>query len=333
KKLLGIIILFLTCINVSLANTSLPKCTGTDDTKFKNCYGEYIKKKLNTEWSRTFKGEFGNTAGVRHGYGSSTMYKNNVFFRKFEGDFKNDRSIYGKEEWHNGLRFEGEYKDGRWSFGEIGYPNQPTNKYFGSFINGRPSGFARITNHGTGFSWYLGETKEQHPHGLGFMFLEKDNLPAALLFDDSKTGKNSIKAINQNQLTILQEKEKTFLEKELNFLVNYKVKSECQDLGFVKGSNEYSDCSLKLSILYKEQAIEEQKIKIAEQQARLAQRQTKAAESQARAAEANVKAAEATARAQQSLARDSRRRSNDALIKRGMGLINGTCTLANLSGC
>ena len=97
------------------------------------------------------------------------------------------------------------------------------------------------------------------------------------------------------------------------------INKECLELGFKDKTPEIAKCRLELLILFRKTLLEEKQIM--------------AAEAQARAAEANVKAAEATARAQQSLARDSRRRSNDALIKRGMGLINGTCTLANLSGC
>ena len=94
---------------------------------------------------------------------------------------------------------------------------------------------------------------------------------------------------------------------------------ECDDLGFITGTQDYADCNLKLTVLYKEEAIEEQTIRIAKEQTRLAQRQAAAAEAQAEATE--------------SLARDSRIRANQALIRRGMGLINGTCTLANLSNC
>ena len=111
------------------------------------------------------------------------------------------------------------------------------------------------------------------------------------------------------------------------------INKECLELGFKDNTPEIAKCRLELLILFRKTLLEEKQIMAAEAQTRLAQRQAQASEAQAKAAEANVKAAEATARAQQSLARDSRRRSNDALIKRGMGLINGTCTLANLSGC
>jgi hypothetical protein len=320
KKILGITILFLTYINISLANTSLPKCIGTNDTKFRNCYGEYLKKEIFKDesgqiWTRTFKGEFGNTSGVRDGYGSSITYLNDNFQFRFDGEFKNDRVTYGIEEWHNKFKFEGEFKDGERFFGKAGYPNETT--YFGELINGLPNGFAKLTDK-NGNLFYLGNTINSQAHGLGFAFF-RDDLPAAVYVDLSKNDKETFKVINSDQLKKLQEQEKRFLKKELNYLVNFKVKSECDGLGFIRRSDDYLNCILKLTALYKEQAIEEQKIKIAEQQAKLAQRQLKAAEAQAKSAK--------------SLARDSSSAANDAMIKRGLGLMNGTCDFATLYKC
>jgi len=97
------------------------------------------------------------------------------------------------------------------------------------------------------------------------------------------------------------------------------INKECLELGFKDKTPEIAKCRLELLILFRKTLLEEKQIM--------------AAEAQARAAEANVKAAEATARAQQSLARDSRTRALDKTILRSQGLINGSCTLANLSNC
>ena len=74
KKLLLILVALLWC-NVGVANSSLPKCTGSDDSKYTNCYGEYSNKILAPGYTRTFKGEYGNIPGEREGQGSSTIYK------------------------------------------------------------------------------------------------------------------------------------------------------------------------------------------------------------------------------------------------------------------
>ena len=92
-----------------------------------------------------------------------------------------------------------------------------------------------------------------------------------------------------------------------------KAKTECLDLGFNEGTNDYADCNLKLSTLYKEEAHEQQKILIAQQQAKAAKRQAAAAEAQARATEQQ--------------AYEARRRNSQAQIERGMKMLSGGCTL------
>ena len=94
---------------------------------------------------------------------------------------------------------------------------------------------------------------------------------------------------------------------------NKKAKEECLALGFSSETTEYADCNLKLSSLYKEEALEQQKIYLAEQQAKIAQRQANAAKAQAQAA--------------QRQAAESQRRNINALIKQGQRMMSGACTL------
>ena len=108
------------------------------------------------------------------------------------------------------------------------------------------------------------------------------------------------------------EKNKKILDESLTNAVS-KAKNECKDLGFVDGSKEYADCNLKLSSLYKEEALEQQKIMLAEQQAELAARQANAAKAQAQAA--------------QRQAAESQRRNSNALMQQGMKMLGGGCTL------
>tara|TARA_B100001027_G_scaffold72759_1_gene49614 strand:- start:89 stop:751 length:663 start_codon:yes stop_codon:yes gene_type:complete len=108
------------------------------------------------------------------------------------------------------------------------------------------------------------------------------------------------------------EKNKKILNESLANAVS-KAKNECKDLGFVDGSKEYADCNLKLSSLYKEEALEQQKIMLAEQQAELAKRQANAAKAQAQAA--------------QRQAAESQRRNSNALMQQGMKMLSGGCTL------
>lgn len=320
KKILIILLALLWC-NVSVANSSLPKCTGSDDSKYTNCYGQYSNKIIAPGYTRTFEGEYGNVPGKREGQGSSTIYKDGKFYQSFKGEFKNNKPHgYGTEKLFNGYKYEGEYINGRYSFGKLYAP--PSDKqalFIGGFNSkGQPSGFGRIVldNKTLAIGEFDGSRSGGAPklEGLGFGFFNNQKKFAANFINDKPH-----RGITEQQLEELQDKEKAFLKREIDLLVKSKVILECDDLGFITGTQEYADCNLKLTVLYKEEAIEEQKIRIAEEQTRLAQRQAAAAEAQAEATE--------------SLARASRRRANDALIKRGMGLINGTCTLANLSNC
>ena len=109
-----------------------------------------------------------------------------------------------------------------------------------------------------------------------------------------------------------KEKNRITLQKSLATAVE-KSKKECIDLGFLEGTTEYADCNLKLSSLYKEEALEKQKIMIAEQQADIAKRQAEAAKRQAAAAERQ--------------AADESWRNSMTLIEKGQKMMTGQCTL------
>jgi hypothetical protein len=94
--------------------------------------------------------------------------------------------------------------------------------------------------------------------------------------------------------------------------------AECKSLGFNDGTTEFADCNLKLFTLYKQEAMEEEKIRIAEQRAAIARQQAAAAERQAAAA---VK----QQRALQQQAYQQKRRNNQQMINQGMGMIMGKC--------
>ena len=84
-----------------------------------------------------------------------------------------------------------------------------------------------------------------------------------------------------------------------------KAKDTCKDLGFNEGTEKFSDCALKLY----SQSVE------------LAAKQNQQVVIQGQSSGSNVMTIYDPVR------------DNNALIKRGQGLINGTCTLANLSTC
>jgi len=109
-----------------------------------------------------------------------------------------------------------------------------------------------------------------------------------------------------------EEKNKKRLQTSL-IQANNKAKNECLDLGFTSGSKEYADCNLKLSTIYKEEALEEQKLIIAEQQAENARRQAEAAKAQAAA--------------QERIANERSYQDSMSLIQQGQRMMSGACTL------
>jgi len=84
-----------------------------------------------------------------------------------------------------------------------------------------------------------------------------------------------------------------------------KAKSTCKDLGFEEGTDRFVDCSFKLYT----------------QKVELAAKNNKQIVVQGQSSGSNVMTIYDPVR------------DNNALIKRGMGLINGTCTLGDLSNC
>jgi hypothetical protein len=95
--------------------------------------------------------------------------------------------------------------------------------------------------------------------------------------------------------------------------VNFRAQDECLKLGFTEGTQDLANCKLKLVSLYKKEAIEEQKIKIAQEQTKMARRQEMAAKKQATA--------------QQQIAYQAHQKNSNALKQQGMKMLTGQCTL------
>jgi len=92
QKLLNIMILGLVFCNTVKAESSLSKCKGDDDTQWVNCQGMYYKDhSKRRSYKVKYAGEFGDTPGMRHGKGTSEVYKKEKLFGTYIGDFKNDK--------------------------------------------------------------------------------------------------------------------------------------------------------------------------------------------------------------------------------------------------
>ena len=113
KKLITYIFLIILYCSLTQAS-SLPPCKGSDDTKWTNCYGKYLKKEILPGITRDYTGEFGNIPGKRHGKGTSKTYRDGKLAGEYIGEFKNDRSHgQGIAIMENGKKYDGEWKNGK----------------------------------------------------------------------------------------------------------------------------------------------------------------------------------------------------------------------------
>jgi len=101
KKL--ILIIFLISTSYVFAQSKLPKCQGSDDTKYNNCFGE-----VELSQGGKFIGEFRN--GLPNGQGSYSLSNG----EKYLGEFKNGKPHgQGTYTSANGDKYVGELKDGK----------------------------------------------------------------------------------------------------------------------------------------------------------------------------------------------------------------------------
>ncbi|MDC0352354.1 caspase family protein [Candidatus Pelagibacter sp.] len=111
--------------------TSLPKCKGTDYTKWTDCYGEYVfpRNEYKGEWK---KGNFHGQGVLREAWGGI-----------YVGGFKNNLADgIGRQEEPDGSWWEGEVKNdllngkGVWAY-------EDGSKYEGQFVDSMPNGLGK----------------------------------------------------------------------------------------------------------------------------------------------------------------------------------------------
>ena len=95
------------------AESSLSKCKGDDDTQWVSCQEMYYKDHpKRRSYKVKYTGEFGDVPGMRHGKGTSEVYKKGKLFGTYLGNFKNDK--YNGQEiytWADGKKYVGEWKN------------------------------------------------------------------------------------------------------------------------------------------------------------------------------------------------------------------------------
>jgi len=276
KTINWIFIICLVFFTHSFADGNLPKCKGSDFSKWMNCYGEAKNFKTNGAFRIDYYGSFGNNPGVRDGFGVSEIFNNGKKERTFEGEFKNNKP--------HGIGLEiFAYQDA---------------KTVSKFLNGEMLYSYHLYPNGAG---YTGPIKNFLRHGIGLARMD-DGKEGLVRFENDKP----IKVVKYSSYSNEEIEARNFEAKAKSIL-------ECKELGFNIGKKDFTECSVQLYTLYKEEALETQKIKTAERQAAAAKKQAIAAQKQAKAAEEQ--------------ARQSRIKNSNALMKKGMNMLSGNCTL------
>ena len=117
-----------------LFNSTLPDCTGTDNTKWQNCFGSH-----KNEEGRKTHSEYGPIVGKRNGMGFSIL--NGLYV---QGIFSNDKFIYGTIFYPNKNKFQGSFNDkGNFQgFGKFTFKNGEI--YVGNFVNHKLQGKGKV---------------------------------------------------------------------------------------------------------------------------------------------------------------------------------------------
>ena len=126
-----------------------------------------------------FKGEFLN--GKYNGIGNETY----IDGTKFEGFFTEGEKKYGKYEWKNGSKYQGEFKNNLFH-GKGIYNWHNKNTYDGNWKNGKMSGFGKYTY--SDGSYYEGEFSDGKKDGPGKYIWDKDRYFEGRWKNDKENG-------------------------------------------------------------------------------------------------------------------------------------------------
>ena len=208
-------------------------------------------------------------------------------------DYNKWTNCHGTMTFTNGNKYVGEWKDGD-LHGQGTYTwASSESKYVGGFKDGKRHGQGTYT-YANGDK-YVGEFKNNKQHGQ-VTHTYADGTVVVSIFKKGKL----VKILSSD--TSAKDKMK------LVSMVD-DAKKTCKELGFTEGTEKFSDCSLKLY---------SQSVELAAKQNQQVVIQT----------QGNTSSSGSNVMTIYDPVRDS-----NALIKRGQGLINGTCTLGDLSTC
>ena len=137
KKLFLYVFLGLLMISACSEQNQLSKCTGTDYSKWTNCFGK--QKITDTFYPGVYEGQYLN--GEPNGQGTYTY----TYGGKYVGEFKNGKQNgQGTYIFASGNKYVGEVKDGK-MHGQGTYTYADGDKYVGEYKDGKKYGQGTYT--------------------------------------------------------------------------------------------------------------------------------------------------------------------------------------------
>ena len=137
KKLFLYVFLGLLMISACSEQNQISKCTGTDYSKWTNCFGK--QKITDTFYPGVYEGQYLN--GEPNGQGTYTY----TYGGKYVGEFKNGKQNgQGTYIFASGNKYVGEVKDGK-MHGQGTYTYADGDKYVGEYKDGKKYGQGTYT--------------------------------------------------------------------------------------------------------------------------------------------------------------------------------------------
>jgi len=159
----------------AFAQSSLPACQGSDDSRWTNCFGT-LTPPNGYKYVVDFKD------GKPNGQGTVTLANGN----KYVGDFKDGKpSGQGMYTFANGDKYVGDFKDGKPN-GQGTNTFANGNKYVGDFKDGKPNG--QVTATFVSGNKYVGDFKDGKRNGQGTLTSANGNKYVGDFKDDKPNG-------------------------------------------------------------------------------------------------------------------------------------------------
>lgn len=212
KKLIRFALLSLAFVlsGTAFGQSNLPACTGSDTTKWNNCFGS-----LTNSSGDKYVGEYKDGKG--NGQGTATFASGEKYVGNYK-DFKYNGQ--GTNTFPNGEKYIGEYKDGKRN-GQGTYTFADGEKYVGEFKDDKKNGQGTFFSADGGIG--LGEWIDNRPDGQFIEYLADKTVERSGIYKDGKlvtsqyidpnsftriARNNSVPAVSDSQRQAIEQRER-----------------------------------------------------------------------------------------------------------------------------